>query len=48
MVITGQGAVEATRDATLPRKKRDTPVRPWVPMMTRSQSRSLAAFVMAS
>lgn len=27
-VITGQGAVEITREATLPRKKRDTPVRP--------------------
>jgi hypothetical protein len=35
-VSTGHGAVAATRAATLPRKKRATPVRPWVPMTIRS------------
>jgi len=48
MVITGQGAVAITRDATLPRKRRDTPLRPCVPMMTRSASLSFAASVIAS
>jgi len=48
MVITGQGAVEITRAATLPRKKRETPLRPCVPMTTRSAPLSLAASAIAS
>src|SRR5262249_59620853 len=35
-VMTGHVTVEMTREATLPRKKRETPWRPWVPMTTRS------------
>ncbi len=35
---TGIGAERITRSVTLPRKYRDNPVRPWVPITTRSIS----------
>lgn len=41
-VSTGQGASCTTRSATLPRKNRENPVRPWVPMTIRSARLPLA------
>src|SRR5262249_2356986 len=47
-VNTGQVAVETTRLATLPRKNLASPVRPWVPITTRSARLDRAAFVICS
>src|SRR6266511_5100363 len=47
-VSTGQGAMETTRPATLPRKNFASPVRPWVPITIRSARLDRAARAICS